>query len=347
MDFTKISFPGVGIEPFKVKSVPFGQISWSTLIILVGAILAFFYVAFRAKRSEGIKKRVTLLFSAAAVVLGVIFARAAYVIATWDTVGYKSFGEVAAFWDGMTIGGGLVGGLLAIVILCDIFKINSLRMFDLFLPGVLLVQLLASVGTFLDAEIYGSVIGETTSFYCISSACEMTAGEGSIWALLSMTLDKGGEVLAYHPIFLYQFVWFLIGFLAAHFTCNHTRFKGQIALFYFGWFGLGSAFVAGLEAPVNGGVHGVQLLSLIVGALAFVALLVRFLFSVNRGIKIEGETPEKRSFSQMMTSEERMEKRTKDVAYITTVLDEKADKVYGEMTAEPAVEVEEEETAEA
>ena len=272
--------------------------------------------------------------------LGIVFARAAYVIMTWESIGYTRFGEIVSFWDGMSLGAGLVGGLIAIAILSDVFKLNDLRMMDLILPGVLLVQLLASGGTFLDAEIFGSVIGETTSFYFVGGAIELTAGEGSLWALLSMTIDKGGEVLAYHPVFLYQLVWFLIGFLAAHFTCKKERFAGQITLFYFGWYGLGSALVAGLDAPAKSGVHGIQLLALIVGVAAFVALLVRFLLSVNRGIVVEGETPEERVFALPMTAEEREEKLASDVEYITSVLDEKADVVYTEMTAEPAKEEE-------
>lgn len=343
MDFTRISFPGIGIEPFRINNFAFGKINWSTLIILAGAILAFFYVALHAKKRGGIKKRITLAMTGAALLLGVIFARATYVIATWDTIGYTGFGEMAAFWDGMSFGGALFGGLLAIAIMCDVFKMNGLRVFDLFLPGLLLVQTVAAIGTFLDANIYGAVIGETTSFWCVGGACEMASGEGTLLSLIRMTIDKGGEVLAYHPVFLYQFVWGLIGYVVAHFVSNRARFKGQVTLFYFTWLGFGSALLAGLNAPENGGVNGAQLFWLIIGVLALAAFIVRALLSVNRGITVEGEAPEKRSFSQMMTADERIEKREQDVACITAILDEKADSVYAEMTAEPAEENAEEE----
>lgn len=347
MDFTSISFPGVGIEPFKIKSTLIGQFSWSTLIILVGAVLAFFYVALRAKKKDGVKKRITLLISAVAVALGCVFARATYVLMTWNSVGYTSVGEVLSFGDGMSIGGGLIGGLLAVLILCDILKIDGLHMMDLMLPGMLLVQLFAAIGTFFDAELFGSVIGETTSFYFINGAHEIASGEGTLFGLIRMSLDKGGLVLCYHPVFLYAFVWNLIGFLIAHFTYKHTRFDGQMTLLYFTWFGLGNAFIAGLDAPVDGGLHGVQLLALIVGVLALVMLIVRYISCFCMGIKINGEVPEKRTFSQEMNADERMEKRASDVAYITGVLDDKADQVYENMTAEPAAEPEEEEAQEA
>jgi DNA-directed RNA polymerase subunit RPC12/RpoP len=101
----------------------------------------------------------------------------------------------------------------------------------------------------------------------------MASGEGTLLSLIRMTIDKGGEVLAYHPVFLYQFVWGLIGYVVAHFVSNRARFKGQVTLFYFTWLGFGSALLAGLNAPENGGVNGAQLFWLIIGVLALAAYL--------------------------------------------------------------------------
>ena len=344
MDFTNVSFPGVGIDAFKVKSVAFAlgslQITWSTLAILVGSILAFFYVAIRGKKRDGIKKRVTLLITLAAVVLGLVGARLAYVISTMDTVIYNSFSDVMAFGKGLSFVGALIGGLIAIFILCDLFNLHALRVIDTFLPGVIFVQMLAVVGTFMNAELFGSTIGDTTSFYALFNSVELASGEGTLFHLLRMTLDKGGLILNYHPVFLYAFAWTFIGFIVLHFTYKRTRFSGQIALIYFTSYGLGRALLEGLDGPAVG-THAKQLVALIVGVAAFVMLIVRFCQTFKRGILVDGDVPAKRSFIRMMTEEEREAKKAADVAEATQVLVEKADEVYDDMTAEPSEEEEE------
>lgn len=343
MDFTNVSFPGVGIDAFKVKGVAFTlgslQVCWSTLIILVGAILAFFYVAIRGKKRDGIKKRVTLLITAAAVVLGLIGARLAYVISTMDTVIYNTFGDVMAIGNGLSLAGALIGGLLAIFIMSDLLGINGLRVVDMFLPGVMLVQVLAAVGTFMNAELFGSTIGDTTSFYFLFNSVDLASGEGTLFHLLRMSLDRGGAVLCYHPVFLYAFVWNLIGFVVLHFTYKRARFNGQTALIYFTSYGLGMALLKGLDGP-RFGAHGEQIAAFVVGVLALVMLIVRFSHTFKRGIVIDGDVPAKRSFSRMMTDEEREAKKEADVAEITKALVKKADEVYDDMTAEPSKEEE-------
>ena len=49
MKFTNISFPGVGIEGFRLKNFIFSlgslEINWSLFIFLAGVVAAFFYAA--------------------------------------------------------------------------------------------------------------------------------------------------------------------------------------------------------------------------------------------------------------------------------------------------------------
>ena len=347
MDFTNISFPGMGIGAFRVNQLAFSigalRIYWSTLILLAGAVLTFFYVAARGKKREGLTKIRTLILTAVAVALGVVIARGSYVVMTWDTVGYTRFGEVIAFWDGMTLGGALVGGLLGILIMSDVFKLNGLRMMDLFLPGMLLVQTIAAIGTFMDAPLFGSVIGETTSFYLVGGAVEFASGDGTLFGLIRMTLDKGGLVLAYHPVFFYKLLWNLIGFLIAHFALKRVRFSGQVVLFYFTWIGFGRAFLAGLNGP-KVGIHSAQLLWLVIGVLALIAMIVRLVRAAKSGVKIEGSDALGRAYKRMMNPDEVEERRVSDIEHITDVLGQKADLVYENMTTANVVAEEEEST---
>ena len=51
----------------------------------------------------------------------------------------------------------------------------------------------------------------------------------------------------YHPTFLYESVWNLVGFVALHFLSKKRQYDGQIALGYAAWYGLGRAFIEGLR----------------------------------------------------------------------------------------------------
>ena len=348
MDFTNISFPGMGIGAFQVNQLAFSigvlRIYWSTLILLAGAVLSFFYVASRGKKREGLTKKRTLILTAVAVALGIVIARGSYVVMTWEAVGYTRFGEVIAFWDGMTLGGALVGGLLGLLIMSDVYKLNGIRMLDLFLPAMLLVQTIAAVATFMDAPLFGSVIGETTSFYFVGGAFEIASGDGSLFGLIRMALDKGGLVQAYHPVFLYKLLWNLIGFLVAHFALKRMRFSGQVVVFYFAWIGFGRAFLAGLNGP-KVGIHGTQLAWLVVGILALTVMIVRLVRAAKSGVKVKGTDAVGRTYKRMMNPDEVEQRRVADIEAITDILGRKADAVYENMTT-VATAIEEEDTTE-
>ena len=51
----------------------------------------------------------------------------------------------------------------------------------------------------------------------------------------------------YHPTFLYESVWNLIGFVLLSTLASRRKYDGQIALGYAAWYGLGRAFIEGLR----------------------------------------------------------------------------------------------------
>jgi phosphatidylglycerol:prolipoprotein diacylglycerol transferase len=62
-----------------------------------------------------------------------------------------------------------------------------------------------------------------------------------------MGLQQFGYTFYYHPTFLYESVWNVIGFIIANIIYKHKRFHGQIALFYFAWYGFGRMFIEGFR----------------------------------------------------------------------------------------------------
>ena len=62
-----------------------------------------------------------------------------------------------------------------------------------------------------------------------------------------MGLDFGLGMKYYHPTFLYESLWNLIGFILINIFFKHKKYDGQIFLMIFGWYGLGRLWIEGLR----------------------------------------------------------------------------------------------------
>ena len=96
-------------------------------------------------------------------------------------------------------------------------------------------------------------------------------------------MGSNGRFTYYHPTFLYESVWNLIGFILINVFYKKKKFNGQVTLEYLAWYGFGRMFIEGLRTDSL--YIGVFRISQVVGFLCFVictALLVYFLIRANR-----------------------------------------------------------------
>ena len=215
---TTIGFPGLGIADFAVNPVAFTvfgrDIAWYGIIIAIGMALAYFYAA-RKMKLEGLSVDDFLDIVLFTVPIGIIFARAFYVLFSLDE--YDTFYEMIAIWNGgISILGAVIGGVLAIVCVTRFKKISTFKALDAMAPAVMIGQILGRWGNFMNAEVYGH---ETT----LPWRMRITDWQGTI------------EV---HPLFLYESLWNLIGFIIIQFLYKNKKYDGQIFLFYLFWYGL-------------------------------------------------------------------------------------------------------------
>lgn len=285
---TKVSFPGLGIEETELSKVAFSlfdklQVRWYGIFITIGIVLAFAYAVWRGKRYEKVSADDVIDVGIVAVVLGILGARLYYVLTTMNdgVHHYNGFGDVIAVWNGgLAIYGGIIGGLLGVALVALWKKIRLFRLTDMIFPGVMLAQALGRWGNFFNGEAYGSVIGETFQFDFFNHVFEVPAGEGSLFYTFRMGL--GGST-CYHPTFLYESVWNLLGFLLIHFFYKHKRFDGQISLMYCTWYGFGRMLIEGLRTD-SLYIPGTQLrisqclacLCFVIGGIALLVLSVRY-----------------------------------------------------------------------
>lgn len=255
---TTVSFPGLGIDAFSMNKVAFSvgdvEVRWYGVVITLGIVLAFLYAFWRGKRNEGIVFDDVIDIGLWTVILGVIGARLYYVLTTLNAPGhsYKNLIDVIAVWEGgLAIYGGIIGGCLGIFIACRIKKIDVRRAFDMIAPGVMIAQALGRWGNFFNGEAHGYPIAETTRFYFLNAEHTLPSGEGTLFHTLRMGLSHSSKLESisfyYHPTFLYECLWNLLGFALINLFYKHKKFHGQIAILYFTWYGFGRMLIEGFR----------------------------------------------------------------------------------------------------
>ena len=273
-----ISFPGIGIDPFTVDKVAFelpffggSEVRWYGIILTLGIIAGVCYALYRC-RTEGISSDDIMDYALWTVVLAIIGARTYYVLTTLkDASGnwnYDSFLDMIAIWNGgIAMYGSIIGGALALIIVSKVKKYNKtqiLKIFDLVSPGVMLGQLIGRWGNFVNGEAHGI---ETSENFFLRMGLMGAADT-----------PYPNRMIYYHPTFLYESLWNLVGFVLINLLYRKKKFDGQITLMYLAWYGFGRMFIEGLRTDSL--YIGVFRISQVVGFLCFAictTLLVYFL----------------------------------------------------------------------
>ncbi len=242
----EISFPGLGIDGFTIKSVAFTifgkDIMWYGILICIGMILAYLYAHSRAK-FEGVKTDDLLDLGFFVILFGIVGARLYYVlfaptsfVATggsfWENI-WDTIVNVVSIWNGgLAIFGGILAGFITALVVARIKKIHFPVIADILAPSVMIGQIIGRWGNFMNAEAYG---GETTVPWRMG--IKRISAEG----LYTSSIEV-------HPTFLYESLWNLNGFVLIAIFYKKKKFNGQIFYFYMIWYGLGRTMIEGLRS---------------------------------------------------------------------------------------------------
>ena len=283
-----IAFPGIGIDAFTVDKVAFSigslDVRWYGIILTLGIVAGVCYALYRC-RTEGISRDDILDYALWTVVLAIIGARTYYVLTTlkdpltgeWT---YDSFGDMIAIWNGgIAMYGSIIGGALALIIVSKIKKYDKtkvIKIFDLVAPGVMLGQIIGRWGNFVNGEAHGI---ETSENFFLRMGLMGAADTNYRY-----------QMTYYHPTFLYESLWNLVGFVLINLLYKKKKFDGQIVLMYLAWYGLGRMFIEGLRTDSL--YIGVFRISQVVGFLCFVicTTLLVYLLWVQHRKKLDGES---------------------------------------------------------
>ena len=227
-NFSSISFPFLGVEmnPPRVFSLGPLNIHLYGLAIGLGLILAVMYVC-RRSREFGLKEDDILDGVLWITPFAIICARIYYVAFSWKDYADNPLSVFAIWEGGIAIYGSVIGAVIGVIVLCKVKKLKVATVLDVTLLGFFIGQILGRWGNFFNREAFGAA---TDSFFRMGLYNTVT-----------------GQWEYYHPTFLYESVWNLIGFILLHFLSKRRRYDGQIALGYAAWYGLGRCFIEGLR----------------------------------------------------------------------------------------------------
>ena len=280
--FTNISFPsfGIDINPPRGFSLFGMDVRFYGIVIALGLLLAVLYALKRSKQF-GIKEDDIVDGVLWIVPLSVIFARAYYCAFSWEQFAANPISVLYIWEGGIAIYGAVIGAALGVVVHCLVKKIKLPALLDVVCLGFLIGQCIGRWGNFFNREAFGA---ETESFFRMG--------------LFNSSTEKWTY---YHPTFLYESLWTLLGFVVLHFLSKKRQYDGQIALGYVAWYGLGRTLIEGLRMDsLYWGSFRVSQLLAAVSCFVAAAILVALAFKKHSPEKLyvnqaKVEKPEKQA----------------------------------------------------
>ena len=211
----------------------FIQIYWYSLCILTGMMIGMFLV-YRETKKRNISENLITNLIFYTVILAIIGARLYYVIFSWDYYSNNIL-EIFEIWNGgLAIHGAIIVGGLYLIYYTKRHKMDTLKVLDICSVGLIIGQAIGRWGNFFNQEAYGS---------------EVTLGFLKGLHLPGFIID-GMHINGayYHPTFLYESLWCIIGFIILLVIRRRKYIKtGQIFGIYCMWYSLGRFFIEGLR----------------------------------------------------------------------------------------------------
>ena len=264
---------GLNTIAFSIGNI---DIAWYGIIVTTGIICAFLFFLHMGKQ-QGLIMDFTLETFIWVLVLAVICCRLFYVVPRIGTE-YTTFEEVINIRNGgLTIVGGIFGGLLGILI--SVLKnrqYHFARVSDAAALPVLVGQIIGRWGNYVNQELFGlQITNESLQKFPFAVYIENPA-----------RFYKGYQPGWYCALFFYEGVLNAIGLIVAYVLYRKFKDKmkpGTISLFYLGWYGLVRGSLEFLKIDhVTIGDSGVGSIQVICYVMAVVCIVLMTLLYTNK-----------------------------------------------------------------
>jgi prolipoprotein diacylglyceryl transferase len=256
------SIPSPEVSSFELGPV---RVHYYALFILLGIALAI-WIGSRRFTKRGGPAGAILDIALWAVPFGIVGGRFYHVITHWNYYFYDGANlmKVFAVWEGgLAIFGALAFGSVGAFIGARTAGIRFLSFADAIAPGVLVAQAVGRIGNYFNNELFGQ---PTTLPWGLEIATGNPAyPEG---------LPAG---VLFHPTFLYEMIWNLIGFAALIWLDRKLKLRwGQMFAAYLIVYSIGRAFIESIRIDPSEVILGLRtnVWSSIAGIAVGVALLI-------------------------------------------------------------------------
>ena len=284
-----VSFPGIGIEGMEIDSIAFKigelKVTWYSLIITTGIILAALYV-WRRFKEVGLTTDDLIDFALFVVPSGIIGARLYFVLFKLEDYMSNPV-DIFKIWEGgLAIYGGIIAGGIAAVLVARHKKIKMLKVLDMLAPAVMMAQSLGRWGNFANVEAFG---GPTSLPWrmCADKITRNFISKGLVNDEQIKGLYDG--TIGAHPTFLYESLWNIIGFLVIYFVFVRKKklhkIDGQLFYSYLIWYGLGRLWIEGLRTDSLYLIEDVIRVSQLVALLSLLAGIGLMIWGFHRYVK--------------------------------------------------------------
>ena len=240
-------------------------IQWYAILIVTGAFLAYYFAKRNLKQYRNID--VNDFFDTVFVVMlwaGIIGARLWYCAFNNFSYYFSNPVNIIRIWDGgLAFHGGFIFGLIAVVLMCKKHNVSFIKVADAIAPTVLLAQGIGRWGNFVNQECHGIEVDE--SYF------------NGILFFLKDGMHINGHY--YVPLFFYESVLCILGFILINFVLRRTYDKrGQLTGAYLIWYGIVRFFI---EAGRTDSLYIGSLKTAQITSIVFVILGILLYFMAN------------------------------------------------------------------
>ncbi len=247
------------MDPIAFK-IGFLSVHWYGLLIALAFVLGI-WLACRKAVKIGILSDQVISMILWALPCAIIGARLYYVLFTWSSYASDPLKILSVWKGGLAIHGGLLGGILGGSLYLYRHRLPFWSMADLCVPSIILGQAIGRWGNFFNQEAYGSQV----SAQFISH----------FPAFIQKQMWINGAY--YHPAFLYESLWCLLGFLILNPLWAKRKFDGQLLALYLIFYSSERLFVEQLrtDSLMLGSWKMAQIVSLILILIGIVIYILR------------------------------------------------------------------------
>lgn len=252
----------------------FLKVSWYGFLIGLAFLIAV-VVSSELMPERGLKKELSYDLIWWVFPLAIVGARVAFVVNNLNL--YDSFWEMCAVWNGgLSIYGGVIGGIVGVIICCLIKKVNPISAMDCIAPVLILGQAIGRWGNFINMEVYGWEI----------------TNDALKWFPFGVNINGTWHLAT----FFYESVLDLAGFFVLLYLLRKTKQKGIVTLTWFMYYGFIRLFLEQLREQkfimyIPGtNIQWSALTSIImfsIGAIGLIAILVKNIIDKKKGLVSE------------------------------------------------------------